>query len=199
MISYFFLYAHTLQPDQHGFLSEDVIHSLYENPKYQANLNSQGSPFLLHDDVFGTTLSYDIYEQNVFLCRIILDDIIRPFMPYDGELLLFFSEFVREKYLEMDNSIDTKGSALGIFFTQALDDQISTSTEKLLPLLVPFNWDVTDHYLCLCIHISYKRIGESGTGYYQSVLTRNLPDVYTFSYNDNLIVLVNIDHAYKGG
>ena len=81
------------QPDASGYASENEMDSLKKDYIYRETEPSE-EPFVYPYNEY-QLLCYDIFQQDKFLYRIKISNVLQPFRSFDKYLLRFFVDFVK--------------------------------------------------------------------------------------------------------
>lgn len=177
------------QPNNNVY-SKDAIDSLKSDINYKDQNPTNNAWFYKNDFYDCSFWCYDIYLHNRFLYRLKIADILQPFRAYDPELLLYFAEYLRKAQNE--------GTLyLTEYMTTLIDGIQATTQNRVSEELMKLGWKNSDSYQLFYIKSGDQSREITNLSYYCSYLNKELKSVFSFKYNDGIILIANLTTGFN--
>lgn len=187
---------------ENEYLSVDEHELVLVDEEYKETLKTK-YPSIFSNAIYGfRKLYYNIFHENEYIGRIVIDEIYHPAKESDLSILILFSEYVKMAYLEncsasmgLPRELDTMFKKLLIYNNEYL--------ERYDKILEKYGWKKNDYYLCAHLVSTneehfYSKIIED-TIYLHRLFENN----YAFSYEKAVILIINlgnkddVEYIYK--
>ena len=171
-----------------------IINDFRVDVEYLEGLGEKGVVLFSAEQRGYRILYRNLWSQNRYVGRILVDEIEGALAPGDYDLLEYLGRLVETCVLKKELFWVDIGSNAEQFFTSLLNEELQ-DPQKILNYLQFLKWNRNDTYLCLCIVTDQKDFNVLSASATLGQIDAQIPAGYAFVYKGSIVAIVNLTYA----
>lgn len=171
-----------------------IINDFRVDVEYLEGLGEKGVVLFSAEQRGYRILYRNLWSQNRYVGRILIDEIEGALAPGDYDLLDYLGQLVETCILKKELFWVDMGSNAEQFFTSLLNEELQ-DPQKIINYLQFLKWNRNDTYLCLCIVTDQKDFNMLSASATLGQIDAQIPAGYAFVYKGSIVAIVNLTYA----
>ncbi len=171
-----------------------IINDFRVDVEYLEGLGEKGVVLFSAEQRGYRILYRNLWNQNRYVGRILIDEIEGALAPGDNDLLDYLGRLVETCILKKELFWVDMGNNAEQFFTSLLNEELQDQ-QKIMNYLQFLKWNRNDTYLCLCIITDQKDFNMLSASATLGQIDAQIPAGYAFVYKGSIVAIVNLTYA----